>query len=232
MPIKPRADSLLAELRRLRSRRTWTEPRPVYAATGMVLMAAVLMLVVVSGIRHPAVPVPTAPQARQETPSTTVIRPEVASVSVADTRAADKPLPGAAAGVTKPEDRPRRPVAGTVSVSFGWQSHPLYGDWRYHPGVDVGAPAGAAVRAMWGGRVMEIYEDRQYGLTVAVAGGGYVVHYGSLASVAVARNQHLPAGETVGTVGEAPGERYPHLHLAVKSGDNYVDPRELLAKSQ
>jgi murein DD-endopeptidase MepM/ murein hydrolase activator NlpD len=232
----PWTNNLIEELRRLRTRRTWTEPRPVYVATGMVVMAAVLMLVVISGIRQPAVPVPIAPQARQEAPSATVIRPEASSVGVADVRTADKPLTGApaeqAAVIGKPGDRPRRPGAGTVLVAFGWQHHPLYGDWRYHPGVDVGTPAGGAVRAMWGGRVTEIYDDRQYGLTVAVTGGGYTVHYGSLAAVAVAKDQHLPAGTTVGTVGEAPGERYPHIHLAIKSGDSYVDPQELLAKSE
>lgn len=232
----PWTNNLFQELKRLRTRHTWTESRPVYVATGLVVMAAVLMLIIVSGIRQPAVPVPTAPQARQEAPSAAAIRPEAPSVSMAAVRAADKPLPGAAAeqatNMRKPVDGPRRPVAGTVSVAFGWQLHPLYGDWRYHPGVDVGSPAGGAVRAMWGGRVTEIYEDRQYGLTVAVVGGGYTVHYGSLAAVAVAKDQHLPAGATVGTVGEAPGERYPHLHLAVKSGHSYVDPQELLAKSE
>lgn len=236
MPTKPWPDNIFAELKRLRARRTWTEPRPVYVATGMVVMAGVLMLVVVSGVRQPAVPVPTAPQARQEAPSATVVRPENPAGNVAEVRATDKPLakPDAAqaAGARTTVDRPRRPAAGTVSVAFGWQPHPLYGDWRYHPGVDIAAPAGGVVRAMWGGRVAEVYEDRQYGLTVVVAGGGYTVYYGSLAAVAVAKNQHLAAGAAVGTVGEAPGERYPHLHLAIKSGDSYVDPQELLAKSE
>ncbi|MDR7866190.1 MAG: peptidoglycan DD-metalloendopeptidase family protein [Sporomusaceae bacterium] len=232
----PWTNNLFQELKRLRTRQTWTEPRPVYVATGLVVMAAVLMLVIVSGIRQPAVPVPIVPQARLEAPSATAIRHETPPVSMAAVRAADMPLTAApaqqAASVGKSGDRPRRPVVGAASAAFGWQPHPLYGDWRYHPGVDVVAPAGAAVRAMWGGRVTEIYEDRQYGLTVAVAGGGYTVHYGSLAAVVVARDQHLPAGASVGTVGEAPGERYPHLHLAVKGGDKYVDPQELLAKSE
>jgi len=36
----------------------------------------------------------------------------------------------------------------------------------------------------------------------------------------------------VGRVGEAPGEPYPHLHLAVKRGDKYVDPQDILEKSR
>lgn len=232
----PWTNNLFQELKRLRTRQTWTESRPVYVATGLIAIAAVLMLAIVSGIRQPAVPVPIAPQARQGMPSATVIRPDTSPAKMADVRAADKTLPDAAAEQAasggEPGDKPRRPVAGAVSVAFGWQSHPLYGDWRYHPGVDVGASAGASVRAMWSGRVTEIYEDRQYGRTVAVTGGGYTVHYGSLATVSVAKDQHVSTGAIIGTVGEAPGERYPHLHLAVKSGGSYVDPQELLAKGE
>lgn len=225
MPPKPWSDNLLEELRRLRTRRTWTEPRPVYVATGLVVIAAMLMLVVVSGVKQPAVPVPTTPSAKREASVEPVIRVEA---PLREPAAGD-----AAARVGAAQDStPRRPVTGPARLAFGWQYNPLYGDWRYHPGVDVAAAPGGAVRALWGGRVTEVYEDRQFGLTVAVTGGGHTVYYGSLAAAKADKNRQLAAGEVVGTVGEAPGEPYPHLHLAVKSGDKYVDPQEILAKSE
>jgi murein DD-endopeptidase MepM/ murein hydrolase activator NlpD len=221
MPSKLRLDNLFAELRRLRSQRTWTEPRPVYVAVGLVTLAAMLMLVVVSSVKQPAVPVPTTPSARQEAPVEPVLRAEAPPPSAAP---ADR-LAGQDAA-------PARPVAGSVRQAFGWQFSPLYSDWRYHPGVDLAAPAGGPVKAMWGGRVTALYEDRQYGLTVAVTGGGYTVYYGSLATAGVHKDQQVTAGAVVGTVGEAAGEPYPHLHLAVKRGDRYVDPQDFLAKSE
>ncbi|MDT8903764.1 peptidoglycan DD-metalloendopeptidase family protein [Anaeroselena agilis] len=236
MPIKPWPEDLFAELKRLGERRTWTAARPVYVATGLVIMASILMLVVVSGVRQPAVPVPTAPQISREAPSATAVRQLKPAGGAAEVQAADpqqvKQAVERSSGPLTPGNKPHRPVAGAVTVGFGWQLHPSYGDWRYHPGVDIAAPAGGGVKAMLGGRVTEIYKDRQYGLSVTVAGGGYTVHYGSLASVAVAKDQQLFAGTSIGSVGEAPHERFPHLHLAVKNGDNYVDPQEILVKCE
>jgi len=129
-------------------------------------------------------------------------------------------------------DRPRRPVTGPVTVAFGWQQHPLYGDWRYHPGADLAAPPDGVVRAVWGGQVTDVYTDKRYGLTVVVAGEGHTVYYGSLARATVERNQQIAAGAAIGLAGEAPEERYPHLHLAVRKSDRFVDPQEILAKSE
>lgn len=225
MPGKLRADNIFEELRRLRARHTWTEPQPVYVAAGLIVVAALLLLAIVSGVKQPATPVPTAPAARRETPAEPVARPE-----------APARVPVAAEKKDKPDDArdlaPRRPVAGAAKLAYGWQYNPLYGDWRYHPGVDLTAPAGSMVKALWAGRVTEVYEDRQFGLTVVVTGGGYTVCYGSLAAVAVDRGGKISAGGDVGKVGEAPGEPYPHLHLAVKRGERYVDPQELLTKSE
>jgi murein DD-endopeptidase MepM/ murein hydrolase activator NlpD len=85
---------------------------------------------------------------------------------------------------------------------------------------------------MWGGRVTDVYDDPRYGLTVTVTGGGRTVHYGSLAAAKVDKGQQVAAGGVVGTAGAAPVEPYPHLHLAVKDGDRYLDPQEVLAKSE
>jgi len=225
MPSKRRTGDIFAELRRLRTQRAWTEPRPVYVAAGLIIGAAMLMLVVVSSVKQPAVPVPTTPSARQEAPIEPVVRPEAPALREQAAATTDKP------GAVK-DNVPRRTVEGEVRLAFGWQYSPLYGDWRYHPGVDLAAPAGSAVKALWAGRVSEVYADRQYGLTVVVTGGGHTVYYGALAAAAVAREQQVAAGATVGRVGEAPGEPYPHLHLAVKRGDKYVDPQDILEKSR
>jgi murein DD-endopeptidase MepM/ murein hydrolase activator NlpD len=222
----PWPENLFEELKRLRARRTWTEPRPVYVATGMIVMAAVLMLVVVSGVKQPAVPVPTSPQVRLEAPPGSV-----AAVRAADRRMSGPAVEPVAAG-PRQNDKPRRPVPGPVTVAFGWQQHPLYGDWRYHPGADLAAPPDGVVRAVWGGRVTEVYLDKRYGLTVAVAGNGHTVYYGSLARATVDRHQQIAAGAAIGIAGEAPEERYPHLHLAVKNGERFVDPQEILAESE
>jgi murein DD-endopeptidase MepM/ murein hydrolase activator NlpD len=191
----------------------------VYVAAGLIIGAAMLMLVVVSSVKQPAVPVPTAPSARQET----LVEPVVRADAPAHEQAA-------ATADRQRDNAPRQPVEGKIGLAFGWQHNPLYGDWRFHPGVDLAAPPGSVVKALWAGRVSEVYEDRRFGLTVVVAGGGHTVYYGSLAAAEVVRDQQMAAGATVGRVGESPGEPYPHLHLAIKRGDRYIDPQVILEK--
>lgn len=229
MKDRLRVEAFFEELRRLGSRRTWLEPRPVYVAAGLVLTAAVLMLVVVSGVRQPAQPVPMSPAARQEAAAPPRAEParQAAEAPAVKTPPAEVP----AAAPAGPQ-APRRPVRGEVRLAFGWQIHPLYGDWRYHPGVDIAVPEGSPVRAMWAGKVTDVYEDRLYGLTVAVAGGGYTVLYASLAEARVEKGRTVAAGAVVGTAGAAWSEPFPHLHLTVKDGERYVDPQEILARAE
>ncbi|MBP2655587.1 MAG: Peptidase [Firmicutes bacterium] len=125
-------------------------------------------------------------------------------------------------------DWPRRPVPGAVKVDYGWQQHPVYKDWRFHTGVDIEAPKGSPVYAVYGGKVITVKKDNSYGLMVMVATGELTVCYGSLGMAAVNPMQGVEAGTLIGTVGEAEGEPYPHLHLALKQNDRYINVNELL----
>ncbi|SCM83553.1 Peptidase M23 [uncultured Sporomusa sp.] len=118
---------------------------------------------------------------------------------------------------------------GGITHAFGWQLHPLYGDWRYHNGVDIGGGEGQIVPALLSGEVVDVYTDKAYGLTVAVRSGKYTVYYSSLASAAVQKNAMLKPGTPIGSMGICGGEPEPHLHLAVKTNDGQkaVNPQEL-----
>ena len=118
---------------------------------------------------------------------------------------------------------------GTPLQEFGWQEQPLYKDWRYHTGIDISGREGQIVPALLSGEVVDIYTDRQYGLTVVVRSGGYTVYYGALAGTGLQKNSGIKAGRPIGSMGLSFSEPEPHLHLAVKkdSGPDYINPREL-----
>lgn len=118
---------------------------------------------------------------------------------------------------------------GTKMQGFGWQLHPVYRDWRYHNGVDISGSEGQIVPALASGEIIDIYTDKQYGLTVAVDSGKYTMYYSSLASVVVQKNATIKAGAPVGSMGISASELEPHLHFAVKptGGQEYIDPGEL-----
>ncbi|WP_371363147.1 hypothetical protein SRRS_41030 [Sporomusa rhizae] len=118
--------------------------------------------------------------------------------------------------------------SGTKIQGFGWEFHPVYRDWRYHNGIDISGSEGQIVPAVASGEIVDIYTDKQYGLTVVVASGKYIIYYGSLASIVVQKNNMITSGSPIGSMGISANELEPHLHLAVKnsSSKEFIDPRE------
>jgi murein DD-endopeptidase MepM/ murein hydrolase activator NlpD len=118
---------------------------------------------------------------------------------------------------------------GPITGEFGWHLHPVYQDWRYHNGLDISGGEGQIVPALLSGEVVEITTDKHYGLTVAVKSGKYTVYYGSLASVAVHKNNLIETGKPIGSMGISISEPEPHLHLAVRinDGNQVIDPRDV-----
>ena len=85
---------------------------------------------------------------------------------------------------------------------------------------------------MYGGKVEAVYDDKELGRTIVISSGKYEVYYGALASVSVTTGETMSAGAKIGTVGSSSAEPFPHLHLAVKSGGKYVNPREVLSEAR
>ena len=118
-----------------------------------------------------------------------------------------------------------RPVDGPLLRAFA------VGPDRFaagqHRGADLGAPAGARVRAACGGRVSFAGRVPGGGRTVSVRCGTLVATYQHLGRVAVRRGQRLLPGALIGTVGRA--RPSPHVHLGARHAATgaYVDPLTL-----
>ncbi len=208
------------------------EPKPVYAAAGLLLVAGVLMAAVVGGLKG-AVTIP-----EHAVRTETVGEPQPVGVKEAPAAAVQQQEPqheekqvaaastaAQAAGVA---EIPRWPIKGEILVDRGWRIHPVFNDWRYHNGIDIKGREGQQVVAALSGEVEDVYTDRTSGLTVVIKSRGYTFYYGCLSGVSVDKNSKIQAGVKVGTAGSSSAEPYPHLHLAVKKGDKYIDPREIL----
>lgn len=127
------------------------------------------------------------------------------------------------------------PVGKTILKDYSGEN-PVYsatfGDWRVHSGIDFAADKGAAVKAMAGGVVKEIYSDDLLGVTVVIEhNGGFVGYYSGLGETTLVRpGDAINAGDIIGSVKSVPSEisDEPHLHLEIKVGDTLVDPMEFL----
>ena len=124
------------------------------------------------------------------------------------------------------------PVDGPVLQGFSFGGNPYAAG--HHRGVDIGAPAGAAVVAPAPGTVSFAGTVPGGGRTVTIrTGDGYAVTLVHLGTIAVARNASVAEGETVGTIGPSGDAEHPvpYVHLGVRVASDphgYVDPLSLL----
>ena len=178
-----------------------------------------------------APPVPAAPPALEVAPVPTALpTPQPPPMPAA------RPAPLATAAAPTPMAPPppvpelANPVPeGRVSSGFGGRRDPKDGRSRPHEGLDLAAPAGAAVRASAAALVTvaaERYgEDGRLGRTVVLDhSAGLETLYAHLGSIAVAEGDRVEAGEVIGAVGSSGWVTGPHLHLEVRLDGRPADP--------
>ncbi|HHW13429.1 MAG TPA: M23 family metallopeptidase [Firmicutes bacterium] len=120
----------------------------------------------------------------------------------------------------------RRPLAGKVTAGFGWRRDPVFGDYRFHPGVDLQGRPGQEVTAAAAGQVGSVrsvgsdYGSEPAGWEIAVTHpGGWLTRYRFSGFVRVGAGQSVGRGEPLGTLA-APGL----LHFALYRGEEAQQP--------
>ena len=110
------------------------------------------------------------------------------------------------------------PVVGWVSSPFGWREHPVYGEEKFHNGVDLAVNTGTPIGAFAAGTVEYIGDSpEEYGLYLQIDhGNGVKSFYAHCSQLLVRQGQTVAAGETVALAGETGNATGPHLHLEVK----------------
>ncbi|MBU2698941.1 murein DD-endopeptidase MepM/ murein hydrolase activator NlpD [Sporomusaceae bacterium BoRhaA] len=124
-------------------------------------------------------------------------------------------------------EKPRLPLAGKLRLAYGWEIHPVFGDWRFHTGIDFDAMPSEAVTAVMSGIVTSSCEEKHTGLTVTIESGPRQFIYGSLVRTPLKVGAKVAQGEVIGYTGQCTDEPYDHLHLGLKVGEDYEDPQKL-----
>lgn len=127
------------------------------------------------------------------------------------------------------------PLPGRVINSpFGLRQMPWEESGRLHQGVDIAAPAGAAVKVAAPGVVKSTGVSATYGRYVLVMHkGGLSTMYAHLARPArgVKRGAYLRRGETVAFVGNSGRSSGSHLHFEIRKGDKPLNPSFFLGRT-
>jgi len=115
------------------------------------------------------------------------------------------------------------PVEGRITSAFGWYRHPLYRDWRYHPGLEFAVRDGEPIRAALGGRVQLVEETAPgYFRVVLEHGDGWQTTYDNLDQVSVGRGLDVGQGQPIGWSGGG------SLLFSLRHEGKAVDPRQFV----
>lgn len=122
------------------------------------------------------------------------------------------------------------PVAGPVTSGYGYRIHPIFGERRFHTGIDIGAPYGAAVWAADDGTVVFVGAISGYGNVVIIDhGGGLATTYNHLSASYVSLGERVVRGQRIAAVGCTGYCTGPHLHFEVRVDGHPVDPMPYLS---
>lgn len=117
------------------------------------------------------------------------------------------------------------PCGGEITSPFGWRIHPIWGDSRFHAGVDIGASTGTPVACAGNGTVISAGWNGGYGNCVIVdIGNGLSVVYAHLSAMNVSAGETVSAGQTVGAVGSTGDSTGSHLHYEVRLYGTPISP--------
>ncbi|MBO5515709.1 MAG: peptidoglycan DD-metalloendopeptidase family protein [Schwartzia sp.] len=117
------------------------------------------------------------------------------------------------------------PLVGEITSEYGWRTHPIYGDSRYHSGMDIGGDYGDPIVAAAAGIVTYSGWISGYGYAVIIDhGGGISTLYGHNEALAVAEGQTVSQGQVIAYCGSTGNSTGPHCHFEVREGGEPVDP--------
>lgn len=115
--------------------------------------------------------------------------------------------------------------SGKITSIFGYRENPIGGGESFHQGLDIGAPQGSPIAAMYFGVVTEVGQSASYGNYVKIYhGNGIKVLYAHCSQILVNADAVIRAGEIVARVGSTGDSTGPHLHIEVILNGIAYDP--------
>jgi len=119
------------------------------------------------------------------------------------------------------------PASHTISSTFGYRIHPIFGMKKFHSGLDISAPSGTPIVAADSGTVVTAVYSSSYGNYVAIShGNGNSTLYGHMSKMAVTSGQSVTKGQVIGYVGSTGWSTGPHCHFEIRVGGQLVDPAQ------
>ena len=121
------------------------------------------------------------------------------------------------------------PGGAYVTCAYGWRIHPIWGDERFHSGVDLGASQGTPIYAIAAGTVTTATYGDANGYYVSIShGNGYGSVYCHMTNYIVSVGDSVSQGQVIGYVGSTGWSTGPHLHFEIHVNGRTVNPMDYI----
>jgi len=116
-----------------------------------------------------------------------------------------------------------------LTSPYGWRIHPVYGDRRFHSGVDLAAAKGTPIYASRSGTVTAATYNKSSGYYVTINhGDGFSSSYLHMTHYIVSNGQKVSQGDVIGYVGSTGVSTGDHLHFSIYYNGSSVNPANYL----
>jgi murein DD-endopeptidase MepM/ murein hydrolase activator NlpD len=116
-----------------------------------------------------------------------------------------------------------------LTSPFGWRVHPVYGDWRFHYGVDLAGPMGTPIVATRSGVVTTATYDSSAGYYVTINHqDGFSSKYLHMTHYIVSPGEYVNAGQVIGYMGSTGTSTGSHLHFSILYNGNHMNPMDYI----
>ena len=112
-----------------------------------------------------------------------------------------------------------------LTSPYGYRTHPITGQWKFHNGVDLANSMGTPIYAARSGIVTVATHGKTYGEYVTINhGDGYSSLYAHMTHYVVSKGQHVTKGQLIGYMGTSGRSNGPHLHFSIFYNGSSVNP--------
>ena len=112
----------------------------------------------------------------------------------------------------------------TITSRFGWRSR------DNHPGLDVAAPRGTAIKAAAGGTVIFAGSGSLYGgygnIVVIQSNSSTAIRYAHCSKIYVRKGEVVEQGQVIAAVGSTGISTGNHLHFEIRYNGKKIDPQK------
>jgi murein DD-endopeptidase MepM/ murein hydrolase activator NlpD len=121
------------------------------------------------------------------------------------------------------------PTRGDLLSSFGRQEHPRYHTFTFNKGIDIGAPIGNDIKAVFEGIVLFSDWFRGYGkMAIIDHGQGFFTLYAHASELLVKVGDKVSPRQVIGRVGDSGSPEGSRLHFEIRQNGKPVDPLQWL----